>query len=210
MSELNRAMARLVRRWGVLAITMALGAGGGLLYATLTPPAYTTSAVVVVAGDEATGSDRDVSYAQAYGRLIGQQDMADRAGAAAGVSADAVLRAVRASTSPDAPVIDLIGTDTDPQRAATLVNAVAEELVRTAGARRTDTGVRMFVLSSALPPAGPSSPSLPVGVAVGVAAGFLLGGLFVLASTGRRTDEEPDHEAGQAGRGRMPSPVDHR
>lgn len=207
MDELRHNLEKLLQRWVVLAITVVLGAGAGMLYAALTPPAYTTSAIVVVAQEEpGDGDGRDVSYAQAFGRLIGQQDITSRAGQATGFTADEVVAAVRATTSPDAPMIEVSGTAADPVRAADLVNAVAAELIRTASSSQADTGVRLFVLSPALAPVQSSSPDTVVGVAVGAAAGFLLGGLFVLASGGRPAGGGPVEQGRTGPEGARPGP----
>jgi capsular polysaccharide biosynthesis protein len=188
--ELRKNFERLVGRWIIVVVAVMVGAGMGVLYANLVAPTYTASTVVVATADQSMGSERDVSFAQAYGRLVGQRDIAVLAEEAAGRPADAIRSAVQATTSPSSPIIEITGTGPTPRAAADTVNAVADQIVAVAGSRQVDTGVRLLVLSGATPPTTPSSPVLTVDVAVGAAAGFLLGGLAALARAGRRRDEE--------------------
>jgi capsular polysaccharide biosynthesis protein len=178
------------RRWSVVLLMVLLGALGGVGYSLLATPTYTAQAFVVVSANPVTGDRRDVSFAQAYGRVISQPDVARVSSAAVNAPIDEVIRSVQARTSPDAPIIELTGNSTDALRVAAMVNAVANRLVAFAGERQKDTGVRLSVLSLATPPSRASSPVLSLNVAVGTAAGVLLGGLIALAM-GNRGGPEP-------------------
>jgi uncharacterized protein involved in exopolysaccharide biosynthesis len=96
---------------------------------------------------------------------------------------------VRASTSPDAPVIEITGTADEPRAAAAVANAVAPALVAYGNRAESPTGAELAVLSPALPPSGPSSPSAPAAVAVGTCTGAVLGCLALLAGAYRREAE---------------------
>ncbi|HEX2773060.1 MAG TPA: Wzz/FepE/Etk N-terminal domain-containing protein, partial [Micromonosporaceae bacterium] len=172
----------LVRRWWLIGLFTALGAVAGLGYALLTPPEYTAKAYVAVVAQNA-GDSMAVSYAQAYARIAGQGDALHAAAEASNGTASVkqLRRGVLASASPDAPVIELTGTAGSAERAADLVNLLADGLVRTANSHTSDTRMRLALLSAAVPPADPTSPQLPLAVAVGAAVGLLLGGLAFLA-----------------------------
>ena len=101
------------------------------------------------------------------------------------VSAEELQRAVRASSSPDAPVIEITGSASTARRSADLSNAVANGLISTANQRSADTRVRLVLLSPALPPSAPVSLRPDLDTAVGAAAGLVLGGLALLARPGR-------------------------
>jgi hypothetical protein len=144
---------------------------------------------------ENPGDTSAVSYAQAYSRIAGQGDALQAAADASNGSASAqeLRRSVLAAASPDAPVIELTGTADSADRAANLVNLVANSLTKTANTHTGDTRVRVALLSAAVPPADPTSPQLPLAVAVGAAAGLLLGGLAFLGLGERRA---PDRAGG--------------
>jgi capsular polysaccharide biosynthesis protein len=179
-------LRRLLRRWWPVAALVALGSFAGLGYALLRQPVYAAKAYVAVVAQN-SGDGTAVSFAQAYARIAGQGDVLVAAvrNSTGQVSAQDLQRAVRAASSPDAPVIEITGSASTARRAADLSNLVADGLISTANQRSTDTRVRLVVLSPALPPITPVSPRPALDTAVGAAAGLLLGGLALLASPGR-------------------------
>jgi capsular polysaccharide biosynthesis protein len=101
-------------------------------------------------------------------------------------SATELRRQVTATTSPDAPVIEVTGSDENPRRAADLANLVAESLIAYASGSAAQAGMRVVLLSPAYPPADPASPRPGLSIAVGAAAGLLAGAFAVMAGFGRR------------------------
>jgi hypothetical protein len=91
---------------------------------------------------------------------------------------------VRASASPDAPVIEVTGSAGTAQRAADITNLVADSLVSAGRAQARDTQMNLILLSPAYPPPDPSSPRSTFSVTVGVAVGFVLAGLVFLTRPG--------------------------
>jgi glycosyltransferase involved in cell wall biosynthesis/capsular polysaccharide biosynthesis protein len=188
MARPAEILRRLMRRGGLLALTVLLGVAGGAAYGMLTAPSYTASAYVVAVPQTQGGDDTTaVSFAQAFGRIATQAAVLDRA-AATGVAgtADTLRSSVQVSTSPDAPVVQLTGTAGDAEQAAAAANAVADALIDYGNERRNQTRVTLGLFAAAAPPSGPSSPNLPLDVAVGAAAGLLVGGLAVMGGVGQR------------------------
>jgi len=173
------------RRWWPVALLVVLGALAGAGYALLRQPVYAAKAYVVVVTRD-SGDNTAVSYAQAYARIAGQGDalVAAVQDSNGQVSATDLQRAVRASSSPDAPVIEVTGSAFPARRAADLANLVANALISTANQHSTDTRVRLVLLSPALPPRTPASPQPAIDIAVGAAAGLILGGLALLGRSG--------------------------
>jgi capsular polysaccharide biosynthesis protein len=176
-------LRRLVRRVGLLLALTVIGGAAGAVYGAVKTPTYTAKAYVVAIGDAADPISA-LNFAQAYGRvattgpvmaLAGPKLGADRAG----------LDTVTASTSPDAPVIEITATGTKPAHTAAVANAVASALIELGNSRKADTKVSLAVLAAATTPAKPTSPKPPLEFAVGAAAGLLIGGLAVLAGVGR-------------------------
>jgi capsular polysaccharide biosynthesis protein len=175
-------LRHLVRRFGLLVLLTVLGAIGGAAYGALKTPTYVAQAYVVVTGQPGEGPVA-LNFAQAYGRIVNTGPVADKAAATLGSRQD--LDQVTASTSPDTPVIEITATGTDAGRTAAVANAVAQALVDFGTTRKDQTRVTLSVLAVASVPSAPSSPKPPLELAVGAAAGLLVGGLSVLAGVGR-------------------------
>ncbi len=190
MAGAAKILKGLVRRWWLVGVLVVVGALAGLGYARWTPLTYTSNAYVVVVAQNEGDNTSAVSYAQAYARIAEQGDVLDAAVAASHgtVSVSELRRQVRASSSPDTPIIEISGSAGSASRAANLTNLVAGGLIKAANRHGTDTRMTLTLLSGAAPPADPTSPQLTVDVAVGVAMGLLLGGLSVLAGAGRTGD----------------------
>jgi len=199
MVSVTEILTRLLKQGALLILTVGLGAGAGALYAMSQTPTYTARAFVVVVPQSDTEAAIALNYAQAFGRIATQGAVLSEATAAMrqSTSVDRVRRQVRASTSPDVPLIELTGSADTPKAAADLANTVADALVKFGNDSRTRTKVRLASFVEATPPDGPSSPNAPLDIAVGAAAGLLIGGLAMLAGVGgqrsvrRREEAEP-------------------
>jgi capsular polysaccharide biosynthesis protein len=202
-------LRRLVRRFGLLILLTVIGGSAGAAYAAAKTPTYTAKAYVVAIGDPGE-SITALNFAQAYGRIATSGPVLAKATTTLGADT-AGLNQVTASTSPDAPVIEISATGTAPAHTAALANAVANALADYGSARKADTHVGFALLAGALTPKTPTSPKPPLELAVGAAGGLLIGGLTVLAGVGRGTpkvkerkpepeevqDEEPDGQLAQ-------------
>ena len=176
-------LRRLVRRFGLLLLLTTIGGGAGAIYAAVKTPTYTAKAYVVTIG---AGAEPIVAlnYAQAYGRIATTGPVLATAGQTLGADRTGLNR-VTAATSPDAPVIEITATGTAPGHTANVANAVATSLITLGDTRKGETRVGLAMLAAATPPARPTSPKPPMELAVGAAAGLLIGGLAVLAGVGR-------------------------
>jgi capsular polysaccharide biosynthesis protein len=186
MAGTAEILTRLVRRWWLLGLLVVLGALAGLGHALLSQPIYTTKAYVAVVARDPSESTSAVSYAQAYARIAVQGETLDAAAAAGNgrVSVSQLRRQVQASSSPDAPVIEITASADSASYATDLANLTATALVSTAGRHSGDTRMRLTVLSPATSPTEQASPRLKVDMTVGAALGLLLGGLAALAGIG--------------------------
>jgi capsular polysaccharide biosynthesis protein len=189
MASVTEILRRLVTRVTLLILAVGVGAGAGAWYAASRTPTYTAQAFVVVVPRPGTDATIGLKYAQAYGRIVTQTPVLAKAAAAMrnSTSVDEVRRHVRATTSPEVPLIEVAASADAPKKAADLANTVADALVKFGNDSRTRTTVRLAPFIEATPPADPSSPNTPLIIAVGAAAGLLIGGLLVLAEVGGRT-----------------------
>ncbi|MER7751872.1 Wzz/FepE/Etk N-terminal domain-containing protein [Kitasatospora sp. NPDC097643] len=197
MTTPRRSARRLVRRWWPVALAVPLGAVAGAGYAVVSPPSYAANSYVLVVPQNPGESATAVNFAQAYGRLAGQPQVLAVAAAETGHSRAELETLVHGTTSPDAPMIEITGTGRRAQEAAQTADAVARSLVAFANTSSKETSVRLVPLAPAAEPDKPSTPSARLDVAVGGAAGLLLGALVMM--TRRRTDAaEPDTPAAPA------------
>jgi capsular polysaccharide biosynthesis protein len=192
-------LRRLMHRFGLLLVLTVLGGTAGAVYSATATPTYRATAYVVVTAD-AGEPFAAVNFAQAYGRVATTGPAAANAAKTIGAGAARDLARVTASTSPDAPVIEITASGPDAGRVQTVANAVAQGLVDFAATRKAETRVGASMLAQAAKPGQPSSPKPPLEMAVGAAAGLLLAGLAALAGVGRtaaarRRDEGTDEPA---------------
>ncbi|GIJ68145.1 Wzz/FepE/Etk N-terminal domain-containing protein [Virgisporangium ochraceum] len=177
-------LRRLTHRFGLLLVLTVLGGTAGAVYSATKTPTYRATAYVVVTAD-AGEPFAAVNFAQAYGRVVTTGPAAENATKTIGPGAAADLARVTASTSPDAPVIEITAAGPDAGRVQVVANAVAQGLIDFAATRKAETRVGVSMLAQAAKPARPSSPKPPLELAVGAAAGLLLAGLAALAGVGR-------------------------
>ncbi|MEY9968997.1 capsular polysaccharide biosynthesis protein [Streptacidiphilus sp. MAP12-16] len=186
MSDSSRTAAgSLLRRCWPIVAAVPLGAVCGGAYALVAPVQYQANAYVMVVPEAGADSATAVNFAQAYGRVIAQPEILLNAAAGTGVPIARLTPLVQAVTSPDAPMIQITGTAGTAATAAQEANAVARSLVSFGDAGSAQTRVKLMTFASAAQPDAPSSPSRSLDLAVGAAAGLLVGGLGVMASQAR-------------------------
>jgi capsular polysaccharide biosynthesis protein len=180
---------RLVRRFGLLTLLTLVGSTAGAVYGTIKTPTYTANAYVVAIGDPGD-SITALNFAQAYGRVATTGPVLVKAAGLLGADHRGLDR-VTASTSPDAPVVQVTATGTSATHTADVANAVANALADYGSSRTADTHVSLALLAGATTPGRPSSPKPPMELLVGAAGGLLIGGLALLAGAGRTPEREP-------------------
>jgi capsular polysaccharide biosynthesis protein len=185
----RKILKPLVRRFGLLVLLTLVGGGAGAVYGAVKTPTYTANAYVVAIGDPGD-SINALNFAQAYGRVATSGPMLVKAAGLLGADR-AGLDRVTASTSPDAPVVEITATGTAAAHTADVANAVANALADYGSTRKADTHVSLALLAGATTPVRPSSPKPPMELLVGAAAGLLIGGLALLAGVGRTAAREP-------------------
>ncbi|QKW54897.1 lipopolysaccharide biosynthesis protein [Streptomyces buecherae] len=176
----RRAVRSRLPGWWPVALGAALGLAGGGTYGALATPEYTATSYVVAVAKDGTDPATALGFAQAYGRITTGGAVLGAAQRTTGTPVDDLRASVRTATSPDAPMIEVTGADARAGRAAATANAVARALAEHANRSERSTGVRLTVFARAVPPTAPTSPSLPISLAVGGCAGGLLGALALL------------------------------
>ncbi|HWM36978.1 MAG TPA: hypothetical protein VNS49_07655 [Streptomyces sp.] len=187
---------RRVPGWWPLPLCLALGATGGVVYSAMSSPQYAAISYVVVSPSGRSEAAAALGYAQAYGKVATDPVVLAEAEDKADLRRGTLSDTIQASTSPDAPMVQITATSARPGQAAKNADAVAKALASTAKASVKRTGARLTVLSDSVAPATPVSPSSTVAVAVGGCAGGLIGGLVLLARPQRGRRETGPAETG--------------
>lgn len=187
----GRVLARMraLRAWWIVPVGVLVGALAGGAYGMLRVPQYSATSYVLVVPTDKTDPAAALGFAQAYGRVASQVAALGDAQVWAGVSSKVLKENVTTVTSPDAPMISVTATSSGPQAAVSMADGVARSLVLNGTQMQASTNVRVVQFSRAVKPTSPVSPSLPLAVLVGAAAGGLLGGLGLLVRPKRRRDE---------------------
>lgn len=167
--------------WWPLPACALLGLAAGGAYGVLKAPEYAATSFVVAVPNAGTEPATALGFAQAYGRIATSTSTLGYAQPRAGVSAAKLHSQVRTETSPESPMIAITGTSTNPAEAADIANAVADALSLSSNQAAKNTGVQLLPFNQAVAPGEPASPSAPVSAGVGLCAGGLLGGLWLLA-----------------------------
>ncbi|MFD9356007.1 lipopolysaccharide biosynthesis protein [Streptomyces sp. NPDC060031] len=184
--------------WWPLPACALLGLAAGGAYGVLKTPEYAATSYVVAVPDDTTEPATALGFAQAYARIATSSSTLAYAQPRAGIGARQLRTQVRAETSPESPMIAITGTSKSPAEAADIANAVADALSLSSNQAAKNTGVQLLLFNQAVAPSDPASPSAPVSGAVGLCAGGLLGGLWLLARPGRRKEDAPAEAAAPA------------
>ncbi|WP_329195955.1 MULTISPECIES: lipopolysaccharide biosynthesis protein [unclassified Streptomyces] len=185
--------------WWPLPACALLGLAAGGAYGVLKAPEYAATSYVVAVPNETTEPATALGFAQAYARIATSSSTLAYAQPRAGIGARQLRTQVRAETSPDSPMIAITGTSKSPSEAADIANAVADALSLSSNQAAKNTGVQLILFNQAVAPADPASPSAPVSGAVGMCAGGLIGGLWLLAAPARRRRGTPAAEGAVEG-----------
>ncbi|WP_245600663.1 hypothetical protein [Streptomyces sulphureus] len=178
--------------WWPIPLCLAVGAAGGAVYASVAQPQFAASTYVMVSTGQQADPASALGYAQAYGKIATDPVILAAAERRARVAPGTLTTGAKASTSPDAPMVEITYTAGDSAKAAEYANAVAQALVHTAAQPAKRTGTSLTVFSSAETPDSSVSPSAPAALSVGACAGGLLGGLVLLARPQRHRRSATD------------------
>ncbi|MFG2620487.1 lipopolysaccharide biosynthesis protein [Streptomyces sp. NPDC048507] len=185
--------------WWPLPACALLGLAAGGAYGLLKAPDYAATSYVVAVPNETTEPATALGFAQAYGRIATSSSTLAYAQPRAGIDARRLRTQVRTETSPDSPMIAVTGMSKSPAEAADIANAVADALTLSSNQAAKNTGVQLLLFNQAVAPGEPASPSAAISGAVGLCAGGLLGGLWLLARPGRRRPQEQQEGAARDG-----------
>ncbi|SFK20819.1 polysaccharide biosynthesis tyrosine autokinase [Cellulomonas sp. KH9] len=184
------AMARA--HWLGLSAFAVVGVLLAALASLLTTPQYTARAEMVVVADTGSatdlvqGSEYTQKQVRTFSALATRQVVVQPAMAELGLtgSTGAVVERLSATSVLGTNVISVTATDPSPQAAADLANAVAKHLTAAVGdivpsLPNGSKSVRLEPITTATPPAQPTSPRVVLWILLGAIGGLALGATLI-------------------------------
>lgn len=196
--ELSDYIRILRKNWLVIIVLTLVGLGGAAAYSLTRTPIYESSSTVFVStqtGGTAAELQQGSNFTQArintyvglvttpvvLNPVIAELDL--------GVTASELSSYVTASAALNSTLITITVSDPDPVQAANIANAVAASLSSVVPQLEPEAAdgsspVRLSRVSDAQPALKPSSPNVPLNLALGALVGLALGiGVAVLRTT---------------------------
>lgn len=190
--ELTEFIRLLRRGWMLLLTATLLGLLAGSVSSLLSTKTYdsTTSLYVSVqtpgdnsAVDLSQGSSAAQAKVRSYVQIVSSSDVLDPVIKELRLSESSTALAGRVSalSKPNTVNIEITVSDTDPVRAAALADAVAKSFSSVVAEKLeaptvgSTSPVRITTFQKAVVPTAPSSPNVPVNVALGLFCGLLAG-----------------------------------
>lgn len=196
--ELTDYIRILRKNWVIILVAALVGVGVGAAWSLTRTPQYEASSTVFVSTQAGAsiqelqqGSTFTQSRVQTYTQLVTTPIVMNPviAELELGTTASALDAQVTASAALNTTLITITVTDPDPVQAAEIANALGasltaavEQIEAVQGADGTETSpVRLSRVRDALPPLEPSSPNVPLNLALGGLVGLAIGiGVAVL------------------------------
>jgi capsular polysaccharide biosynthesis protein len=183
MQQSSNVSQTLIRRLWIIVLGLALGGALGALVSQQMTPIYQSNVhLLVVPASDNAGTSTANDYAQAYSKLATNPAVIGEAVRKSEVGVDPwdIEKVVSVEVSPNAPIIQITTNSPDPEDASTLANALGSGLSSFTEEEAKDTGYQADVMAAAIPPEAPALPNWTLNMAVGAAAGLLVGGVVAL------------------------------
>lgn len=196
--ELSDYIRILRKNWLVIVVLTLVGLGGAAAYSLTRTPIYESSSTVFVStqtGGTAAELQQGSNFTQArintYVGLVSTPVVLNPVIAELdlGITAAQLSESVKASAALNSTLITVAVSDPDPVQAADIANAIAASLSSAVPRLEPEAAggtspVRLSRVSDAQPALKPSSPNVPLNLALGTLVGLALGiGVAVLRTT---------------------------
>ncbi|TXJ04380.1 MAG: polysaccharide biosynthesis tyrosine autokinase [Aeromicrobium sp.] len=187
-------VAALRRQWIAIIVLSALGAVAGLALGKLTPPTYQATSQVfvsVTSGETiqelAQGTTFTQNIVQSYVQLARTPAVLNPviSSLSLDTSAKHLAKRVHVESPINTVFIDITVDAVDPEEAADIANAIADQLPETVEsltptAKETPSGITLTTVTEATEPNFPISPNTKLYIAIGFVLGALLGIAFAI------------------------------
>ncbi|MEV8239983.1 polysaccharide biosynthesis tyrosine autokinase [Microbacterium testaceum] len=195
--ELSVFLRTLRKNWLVIVLLTFVGLAGSAAYTITRTPMYESSSTVFVstqAGSTVAELQQGSSFAQArintYVGLVSTPAVLEPVITDLGMatSPEALATKVSATGSLNSTLINITVSDANAAQAAEISNAVASSLAKVVPELEPEAGdgsssIRLTRVRDAQPALEPSSPNIPVNLAIGTFVGLLLGNAIAILRT---------------------------
>jgi capsular exopolysaccharide synthesis family protein len=192
--ELRQVLAALRVSWWLPVVGAVLLGVAALVASLVQTPRYTSSVQMFVAGSQSAtaydalqGSQFSQQRVSSYAKLVASQEVIERVADRldADLSRDDITEMITAASSTDTVLLDVTVTDTSPERARQVADAIAEEFPDFIAELEepvdgTPSPVKVTVTDPPDLPNAPSSPDTLRNIAFGVVIGLLLGAALAI------------------------------
>ena len=192
--QVREYLAIVRKRWLLVLLFSLLGAGIAATASFTATPLYQAGSSVYfslpfgnTANDLSQGSNYTQNQMLSYATLATMPAVLDPVISQLSLDTTSarLASAINATASNETVIIDIEVTDTSPQEAADIANAVASELgtvVKSLAPKGTtgQASIEARTVATASPPASPSSPNIKRNIAIGLFAGFFAGVLLAI------------------------------
>ncbi|MFC8682676.1 polysaccharide biosynthesis tyrosine autokinase [Microbacterium ureisolvens] len=195
--ELTDYIRILRKNWVIIVVATLVGIGAAAAWSLTRTPQYEAQSTVFVSTQSGStiqdlqqGSNFTQSRVQTYTNLVKTPIVMGPviAELELGTTADELAASVEATAALNTTLITITVTGPDPVQAADIANALGASLTSAVEQLETPNGtetspVRLTRVKDAIPPLSPSSPNVPLNLALGALVGLALGiGVAVLRS----------------------------
>lgn len=194
--DFTRIFVAIRRRWWIVAITVLVGIGVGLVATRIATPEYMSTARLFVSttgGTSSTESYQGDQFSQqrtaSYAYMLTSDQLAQRVVDELGLpmSAGELSSKISAAIVPRTVLLDVTVTDESGQRAADIANTLAAEFIAFAGPLETPVGQdqprsTVTIVSDAEVPSSSSFPKVTTNLFYGVLGGLAVGLVAVALS----------------------------
>ncbi|MEW1982989.1 polysaccharide biosynthesis tyrosine autokinase [Pseudarthrobacter oxydans] len=186
--ELKDYLRVVRRRWISIVAAMLIGLGIAAGYTLTQTPQFQAKSqlfVSVKAGASAADVSQGNAFAEkrvtSYVSLATSPRVLQSAAQELRLDDGRALAGKVAATSPAQTVlINITASDSNPELAADIANAVATELIAAVNQVEDVSIVHLSIFEQATPASAPSSPNVPINLALGALLGLLTGAIYAL------------------------------
>jgi capsular polysaccharide biosynthesis protein len=178
--SVHRYLAAFARWFWLAGLCVVVGAAGTFVMTEIQTPVYRATTILFIGQQSASVPLVDTQLVTTYAQLISQPVvLSEAARQVGGITPTDLARHVQASAESNTSLLDVSVDDPDPNRAASLANAVAGAFISEISRQVITAAYPVAVFQPAAPPATPDHPKPLLNTLVGGAFGLAIAVVLV-------------------------------